>query len=463
MENKILNLLHELRSYALAKDCHVSIFYHEESSALMRFANSSISLNTDEHLIRLEITAQQGRKRASYEMITSLDQLAQMKSAIDTAVDMLAHVQPLEYDPSVPLFTGSFTDESALDPHLAGMSSDERLAYFNTAAAGLEDDDLRLSGIFSSGANTIAQINTSSEHTQLFRTSDAQVSAVLAHQEHKWELQAEASAQSKAHLDPAALNADLRFLLDLFRSKPHQPLPLGMYDIVFGATAIAEMLSLMNWVGFHGGYMKRGFSFLRAEQVGQQVLSEQFTLVDDPSRLDTFPFRRDYYGIPRQRFPIIETGILRAFTWTQDDADEFSQAPTGHTIHHKSLVLSPGGEDVASLEDLLRMPRQPGRDVLYVPFLHYMNIVNPSKGVVTASSRFGALLLKGDGATVVPYNFRLTQSLLDIFGERVAWMSRRTTACNTSSSYGARNPTAIIVPRFLRVDGLEVSHANQSF
>ena len=30
--------------------------YHEEDSYLMRFANSAISLNTNEHLIRLEIT-----------------------------------------------------------------------------------------------------------------------------------------------------------------------------------------------------------------------------------------------------------------------------------------------------------------------------------------------------------------------------------------------------------------------
>ncbi|MGC8857385.1 MAG: hypothetical protein ACP5QU_11390 [Anaerolineae bacterium] len=53
-----------------------------------------------------------------------------------------------------------------------------------------------------------------------------------------------------------------------------------------------------------------------------------------------------------------------------------------------------------------------------------MNIVNPSRGVITASSRFGALYLKKDGSLLIPYNVRLTQSLLDIFGEKVAWLSR---------------------------------------
>ena len=51
----------------LPKTSKPSFFYHEEDSYLMRFANSAISLNTNEHLIRLEITAYDGRKRASYE------------------------------------------------------------------------------------------------------------------------------------------------------------------------------------------------------------------------------------------------------------------------------------------------------------------------------------------------------------------------------------------------------------
>ena len=39
-----------------------AFFYHEEDSHLMRFANSAISLNTNEHLIRLEITVFDGKR-----------------------------------------------------------------------------------------------------------------------------------------------------------------------------------------------------------------------------------------------------------------------------------------------------------------------------------------------------------------------------------------------------------------
>ncbi|MCS7011620.1 MAG: metallopeptidase TldD-related protein, partial [Anaerolineales bacterium] len=236
---------------------------------------------------------------------------------------------------------------------------------------------------------------------------------------------------------------------------------LGRYDIVFGQAAIADLISIMGWIGFNGGSMKRGYSMLGEDKIGQRVLSEKITLVDDPSRPETFPFRRDTFGFPRRRFPFFERGVFHGFAWHQDDADEFGAQPTGHTVMHQSLILEGGEQDVPDLETLVAMPRE--NDILYIPFLHYMNVVNPSKGLVTASSRFGALYLKKDGSVLVPYNVRLTQSLLDIFGDKVAWLSKQTAPYNTSMSYGARNPTALIVPLFMCVRDLEISHSNTSY
>ena len=461
MKARILQTLTDLRTYALTKSCEIALHYHEEDSALMRFANSAVSLNTSEHLIRLEITAYAGRKRASYEMITDLNQASEMRQGIDIAAEMVEHAQPLAYDPTVPVFTESFADESCCDAALAKVDGAGKLAMVNAAATGLETQQLKLSGIFSSSVNTVAQINTRSEHTQFFRTTDAQVTVVLAHNTLKWEVQAEQSAQRESDLDSQALREDLAFLVEQYTHAPADQLSLGHYDVVFGPAATADLLDFMNWIGFSGGMARRGYSCLREDQVGQNVLSDKVTLVDDPSRRETFPYRRDLTGIARGPFPLFERGVFAGFTWAQDDADEFGTRPTGHTVGHKSLVLYGGSEDVGSLAALAAAPRD--KDVLYIPFLHYMNIVNPTKGLVTGSSRFGALLLKQDGSVAIPYNVRLTQSVLDIFGDKVAWLSRQTVPYNTSHSYGARNPTAIIVPRFVRVNDLEISHANASF
>ena len=461
MKQRIMQTLHELRAHALSRNVEASFFYHEEESYLMRFANSGISLNTNEHLIRLEITAHEERRRASYEMITDLSKLDEMKQGVDLAAEMVKHVQPLNYHPSVASYPETHIDEDAFDAALAGISNEERLAYCNEAAAGLETDGVRLSGIFSSGVNTTAQITTRSEHLQYFKSSDAQVSMVLSHPTLKWEVIAEQSAQKKSELDPSALRRDLAFLLERYRHDAPEQLPLGTYDIVFGSAAIGELVGMVEGIGFNGGTMKRGYSFLAEDQVGRKVFSSKFTLTDDPTRPETFPFRRDMMGMPREPYPIFENGIFQSFTWMQDDADEFGAAPTGHTVMHNSLVLSGGDGEAGTLEELVQMPRE--NDLLYIPFLHYLNIVNPSRGLITASSRFGALLFKKDGTVVVPYNVRVTQSLLDIFGDRLAWLSRAQVVYNTSSSYGARNPTAVVVPAFLQVNGLEISHSNSSY
>lgn len=461
MKDRILQTLSDLRTYALTKACDITLLYHEEESALMRFANSAVSLNTNEHLIRLEITAYEGRRRASYEMITDLGQVAEMKQGIDIAAEMVKHAQPLAYDPTVPAFESSFSDESAYDADLAAVSNAEKLAAFNTAAAGLETDDLRLSGIFSSGVNVLAQISTRSEATQYFRTTDAQVTAVLAHATDKWEVQSEQSAQQLGDLNPQALHAELAFLVERFTHDPAQQLPLGAYDLVLGPAATADLISVMNWIGYNGGMMKRGYSCLKEEHLGKQILSPLVTLTDDPTRRETFPFKRDLMGIPRKPFAIFKDGVFQAFAWRQDDADEFSETPTGHSVPHTSLVMDGGTEDIPTLVALVAAPRD--RDLLYIPFLHYMNIVNPTKALVTGSSRFGALLLKQDGSVVTPYNVRLTQSILDLFGEKVAWLSKQTVPYNSSSSYGARNPRAVIVPQFVRVNEMAISHANASF
>ncbi len=461
MKERILQTLHDLRTYALGKKCLISIDYHEEDSQLMRFANSAISLNTNEHLINLEFTAQDGRKRATYSLLTNLDQQDEMKKGIDIAAEMVPHAQPLDYDPTMPVYKESFSDESAFDAALAGMTNEAKLAYFNAAVKDLETDEVKLSGIFSSGENIIAQINTRSENTQFFRSSDAQVSIVLAHNRLKWEVTAEQSAQKKSELDPQELRSELAFLLDCYLHSAPTQLPLGNYDIVFGSAAIADMLSFMNWIGLSGGSMKRGFSMIPEDSAGKKIFSEKVTLVDDPSRLETFPFKRDFQGMPRRLFSFFTKGVFNGFAWPQDDADEFGAQPTGHTVSHKSLVLQGGEQDVPSLEKLVIQPRQ--KDILYIPFLHYTNIVNPTRGLITGSSRFGALLLKQNGSVVVPYNVRITQSLLDIFGDKVSWLSSQTVVYNTSVSYGGRNPTALIVPRFMQVNDLEISHSNSSY
>ena len=461
MSNQVIDLLHQLRQAALKRDLKALISYHEEDSYLMRFANSAISLNTNEHLISLDFVAFDGRKKVSYSMIVDPADLESMEKGLDTLKEMLPHAQALSYDPTFPVYERDVFDERSYDPALAALTNEERLVYFNTLAEGLESDDVKLSGIFANGTTTTAQISTANDHIQFFRASDAQVTAVLSSESLKWEVNAEQSAQKKSDLDAPSLHADLALLVKHYQEDQAVQLPVGKYNVVLGPAATAELINIMSYYGMTGGALMQGYSFLKEEDQGKLLFSEQINLTDDPREVEIYAQEADRFGLQRKPFPLISEGHFQAFMWDQDSADEFGKTVTGHDVSRFSLVMGAGETQIATLKDLLDMPRD--EDLLYIPYIHYMNVVNPSLGMMTGSSRFGALYLKKDGSVQVPYNVRLTQRFYDFFGERVQWMSEKQVAYNVSSSYGRRDPTALKIPRFVCVKEIEISHSNPSY
>jgi predicted Zn-dependent protease len=217
----------------------------------------------------------------------------------------------------------------------------------------------------------------------------------------------------------------------------------------------------MSYYGMTGGALMQGYSFLKEEDQGKLLFSEKMNLMDDPREVEIYAQEADRFGLQRKPFPLISEGRFQAFMWDQDTADEFGKTVTGHDVSRFSLVMDGGDAPFATLKDLLEMPRD--EDILYIPYIHYMNVVNPTQGMITGSSRFGALLLKKDGSVQVPYNVRLTQRFYDFFGEHMQWLSEKQVAYNVSSSYGRRDPTALKIPRFVCVKEIEISHSNPSY
>ena len=148
MKDRILNTLDQLRRYALSKGYSVSIYFQEEDSSLMRFANSAISLNTNEHLIRLNITACDGRKRASYGMITDLFQGRRYAKRVETAAEMVKHSMLLTYELNDPRFPRSVYRRDAGTTRPAEIATLRNWLSSTASYADMESDEIKLSGVF---------------------------------------------------------------------------------------------------------------------------------------------------------------------------------------------------------------------------------------------------------------------------------------------------------------------------
>ena len=107
-----------------------------------------------------------------------------------------------------------------------------------------------------------------------------------------------------------------------------------------------------------GPAVARGVSFLK-DRMGERVLSEAFTLVDDPLRprgLGSTPF--DDEGVAVQRLALVEQGVLRSWLLNTSSAAQLGLETTGHAsrglagpagVSGHNLTVEPGDRDLAGL------------------------------------------------------------------------------------------------------------------
>lgn len=451
-----------LRDYALSKGLQARLSLHREHSHLVRLANGSVSLNTSEQVTTLSVLAYDGPRSASSQRILDISDQAALCATVDQAQAMLAHASPLSFTPTFPVIAQDSHFDANYDPALAFISNEDILAYLNTVSLDLEDDDIRMGGSFSVGSTEGCTLSTATPFAVSHRLSDAQITLVLASEKDKWEINAEQSAEKLHDLNPDALHRRLAYLKDKYLNCPATRLPLAPYKVVFGPAAVAEYFSFLTALGLSGSGLMRGSSYNRLEDVGRLRLSPQVTVEEGPGIPGAFALPTDSFGRSRNKTAWYDQGVLTGFLWDQGGADEFNQQATGHDLPSESFALLPGDRAVYDMQDLSLLAQKEG-DLLYVPYLHYTGVVSATKGLITGTSRFGALLYKQDGSIQVPYNVRFTEKLTDIFGSKLVWLSDRQTAYNISNTYEARCPKALVVPQLMCCDGVRVEISNQSY
>ena len=100
--------------------------------------------------------------------------------------------------------------------------------------------------------------------------------------------------------------------------------------------------------------------------------------------------------------------------------------------------------------------------VLSIPALHYMNVPNISEGLVTASSRFSATVMRGGQIAAPLLSSRVTDHFKSIFGNVVA-VAPNSVSVNVSNTYGRRTPVASSVPAYVLVEDVKITDSADSF
>lgn len=189
----------------------------------------------------------------------------------------------------------------------------------------------------------------------------------------------------------------------------------GEYTVVFEPAAVAELMLFFGWLTANGLAFAEGRSFHKGE-LGQKLLDDKFTLVEDPyhEELGGSPF--DMEGSPRKRVTLVENGTIKAVCHDRRSAKLAGHENTGHAAAQPdSRGPMPGNLVLATGDKTLEQMVEETERGLLVTKLHYTNVVNQQDVSITGMTRAGTFWVEGGKIQHAVKNMRFTQSLLSAF------------------------------------------------
>ncbi len=197
-----------------------------------------------------------------------------------------------------------------------------------------------------------------------------------------------------------------------------QQLPPGPYVTILEEIAVADLLHFLARLGLSAQAVQEGRSFATG-RMGQQVCGDNLSLLDDAADPRGLALPFDWEGVPAQRLPLVEKGVLRGLAHDSRSAAKDGLCSTGHA----SSRLQGFGEPWPVPTHLFVSPGQVDREALIaggergvlVTRFHYTHCPDPQRVVATGTTRDGTFLIEEGRIKGALRNLRFTQSVLDAF------------------------------------------------
>lgn len=458
MNDKILNILNECRNYILAKGVQGLICYRNEQSNLLRIAESESSLNTSENKSFFGIELQKGKQVSSGSFTSDVSSSKQLFTLIDSIFNSLEFMPVLNelYD-YLPIEKNDNTLSSDFDISCENNFSDLQKNIFKESIDFYGTDNAKVSGIFTSGISSFILMNTMNDNYANFLLSDFQIKKFLSfsNRNNNYELSEEITGESYAILKNNNLFSDLKFFYNSILNNEPVNLDSEDYDVVFSASAMSELIKYFCYIALSGERMELGASMLNKDvhKFEDKIFGENFTLYDAPE-IDNLIFRKNFgmNGIIRKNNVLFDEGKFSYLYYSDRKLSSKYGKKINNDISSVSLQLKTGNGP-SSFDEIFS---DCSKKILFVNELHYMNIVNISKGEITSTARFGTFLINQDGMYPVKNNIRITDSFFNLFNN-IEWLSKNATNVNVSNTYSMRFPVAIQSPTFTKINNVKIT------
>jgi predicted Zn-dependent protease len=427
------------RAVAAADGDGVEAVVQAEHSGFARFAGSEVHQPTLIENVSVFVRVVRGN-RVGAAAANRIDD----EGLRDLALRAGEAAEAAPEDPDLPALAGAsaLPDVEGYDEETAGLSPADQARLAADAIAGAGDTPVY--GFFTSGTATVAVVTSAGFAAE--QTSTDAVALALAATDGASGY-AEQTSWAVGDVDPAAVARQAFELAK--RTANADELEPGTYRAVLGPYAVGELLQYFAFDAFSGLALLEERSYL-AGKLGERRFDEKVSIADDALDPQGLPKQFDFEGVPKQRVPLVENGVLRGAVWDSTSAVRAggSRQSTGHAPPPAfrrwgplPFALSLAGGEAESIDELVELVG----DGIYITRLHYLGIVEPRQGILTGMTRDGTFRIR-DGKLAEPLvNLRFTVAVPDVLAD-VPGLTHETTLANEAAFYDERFAYGALVP-----------------
>ncbi len=376
--------------------------------ALTRFGENEIHQNISENHLRLTVQAAVGKKvgvaRGNVNDAADAGNVAEMALAIARVQGEKEDYAGLAEPGDVPVVKGFSEATAGFD---AGQRADAAGVVIGAARAA----KMKAAGSFRTEKGVFAVANSKGVLAQHPYTEVELVGVVMTDDASGY---CEGGGWDATTLDVGALAEDAVRRAEL--SKNPRGVEPGQYDLIVEPYGIDALFGWLAFVVFDTRAYQEGRSLL-SKRMGDKIMGDNVTLVDDGLSAETVPLPFDFEGVPRQRVTLIDRGEASGLCYDLATAAKEGKKSTGHALPPGSgygpfplnLALDAGD---SSVDDMIASMERG----LYATRFHYVNgFVEPMQAVFTGMTRDGTFWVEDGEIKYGVKNLRWTESMLRAF------------------------------------------------
>lgn len=431
---KITNLV-----FKASRADQVEVLFYGYNQALTRFANNYIHQNVNESNVSVGIRSIFGKKIGSASTNSLDPKRIQETVAWSERIASFQRDNP-DFQTLPDIKPSVYRPTSGYVKATAGFSNNERARAVAEIIAVAQKNSLTAFGSVSNGA---AEILAANNHGTFAydRTCDIFCNIVMTGATSSGYVQAGSRYADKINFKKVALAAASKALA----AADPMTLEPGPYTTIFEPLAVQDIFSFLGYYGFNGKMFEEGRSFLSGK-LGSKVFDPKITITDDPFNRRGFTAGFDFEGVPKRKLVLVDRGVAVNVAYDSMTAARAKKTNTGHAMPAPNpfgpvpthMILKGGTE---TLEEMIRnTPRG-----ILVTRLHYTNVIDPFKMIITGMTRDGTFLIENGAITKAVKNFRFTENIVEALN-RVEAVGRVPELVPFEPGYGARYGRGMFVP-----------------